>query len=65
MFKNHINLLAVNWDKKILSVGIGLLCYSLDYITCRLPDSKLKLDIIFIEEKIELTFQPVPMSNVN
>ena len=43
IFKDHINLSMVKTDPDFVSVGIGLLHYSLNYIKTRVSDNRLYL----------------------
>ena len=63
IFKNHISLLIVKTDSDFVSIGIGPLHNSSNYVVAGVPDHRLAPDIKFIAKQMNLQFPPLPIAH--
>lgn len=63
VFKNHVNMSLFEGDSAFISVGVGPSHYSSDYVVTGPPDDRLKPDLRFIAEKMNLQCPPLPIAH--
>lgn len=63
VFDNHVNSSLMQTDPTFISVGIGPLHYSSDFVAKGTPSDELKSDLRFIAEKMNVICPPLPIAH--